>query len=142
MAIIAVAFLVAADDKDDAIKKDMAKMEGTWSMVSAMSEGQALPDDIVKSGKRISKDGVTTVMIGEMVYLKAKFTIDPSKKPKTIDYEVTEGPAKGKTQYGIYELDGDTAKFCFAAPGKDRPTDFTAKEGSTRTSSVWKRDKK
>jgi hypothetical protein len=43
---------------------------------------------------------------------------------------------------GIYELDGDTVKFCFGGPGKERPTEFTTKEGSMRTLSVWKRDKK
>jgi uncharacterized protein (TIGR03067 family) len=76
------------------------------------------------------------------VFFKAKVTIDPTKKPKAIDYEMTEGPTKGKTHLGIYELDGDTVKFCFAAPGKDRPADFTSKEGSERTLSVWKKDKK
>jgi uncharacterized protein (TIGR03067 family) len=140
--LIAVAFLIAADDKDDAAKKERALLEGSWSMMSGMSEGQALPEDIVKGGKRVSKDGVTTVTIGGQVFMKAKYTVDPGKKPKTIDYDVTEGRAKGKKQLGIYELDGDTVKFCFAAPDKDRPTDFTAKEGSGQTVSVWKRDKK
>ena len=140
--LIAVAFLIAADDKEDAVKKEMSLLEGKWSMVSGMNEGQALPEDIVKDGKRVSKDGMTTVTIGGQVFMKAKFTVDPGKKPKTIDYEVTEGRAKGKKQLGIYELDGDTAKFCFSAPDKDRPTEFSAKEGSGQTLSVWKRDKK
>lgn len=55
---------------------------------------------------------------------------------------MTAGPTKGKTHHGIYMLDGDTLKFCFAAPGQERPTEFTAPEGSQRTLSVWKRDKK
>jgi len=74
--------------------------------------------------------------------MKAKFKIDPIKKPKTIDYTVTDGPEKGKTVLGIYELDGDTVKFCFSAPDKERPSEFTAKEGSGRTLSLWKRNKK
>jgi uncharacterized protein (TIGR03067 family) len=94
-----------------------------------------------KTGKRIAKNGETTIEIGGRVFFKAKFRIDPTKKPKTIDYTMTEGPTKGKTQLGIYELDGDTVKFCFAAPGKERPTEFTAAEGSHRTLSVWKRKK-
>jgi uncharacterized protein (TIGR03067 family) len=101
-----------------------------------------MPKETVNSGKRVAKDGVTTITIGGQVYFKAKISIDPSKKPKTIDYAMTEGPTKGKTHLGIYEFDGDTVKFCFAAPGKDRPTEFTAKERSERTLSVWKRDKK
>jgi uncharacterized protein (TIGR03067 family) len=44
---------------------------------------------------------------------------------KTIDYTMTDGLTKGKTQLGIYELDKDTVKFCFASPGQDRPGDFS-----------------
>ena len=92
--------------------------------------------------KSFTKDGETSVSIDGNVRMKAKFTIDPTKKPKTIDYTIIEGGNKGQEVPGIYEIDGDTIKFCFSAPGKDRPTDFTAKEGSGRTLSTWKRDKK
>ena len=85
-------------------------------------------------------DETTTTMSGQ-VFFKAKITIDPSKKPKTIDYQMTEGFTKGKTQLGIYELDGDTFKACFAKPGAARPTDFTSKPGEGLTLSTWKRDK-
>ena len=55
-----------------------------------------MPAEMVKTGKRVAKDGETTITIGGQVYFKAKFTIDPSKKPAAIDYDMTEGPAKGK----------------------------------------------
>jgi len=72
--------------------------------------------------------------------LKAKFKINPSLKPKTIDYEMIDGWTKGKQQFGIYELEGDTVKFCFSAPGAERPADFMSKPGDRRTLSVWKRE--
>jgi uncharacterized protein (TIGR03067 family) len=141
--LAAVVLIGAASAQDaDAVKKEMTQLEGQWSMVSAEANGLSMPKETVNSGKRVAKDGETTITIGGQVYFKAKFSIDPTKKPKGIDYTMTEGPTKGKTHLGIYELDGDTVKFCFAAPGKDRPTEFTAKEGSDRTLSVWKRDKK
>jgi uncharacterized protein (TIGR03067 family) len=120
----------------------MAQLDGEWTMVSGEANGMAMPEATVKTGKRVAKDGETTITFGGQVYLKAKFSIYPGKKPKVIDYTMTEGPTKGKTHLGIYELEGDTVKFCFAAPGQVRPTDFTAKKGSQRTLSVWKRDKK
>jgi uncharacterized protein (TIGR03067 family) len=140
--LIGVFVLVGAADDKDAIKKEMAQLEGEWSMMSGEANGTAMPKETVKTGKRVAKDGETTITFGDLVFFKAKFSIDPTKKPKAIDYTMTEGPTKGKTHLGIYELDGDTVKFCFAAPGQDRPTEFTAKEGSQNTLSVWKREKK
>jgi uncharacterized protein (TIGR03067 family) len=137
----AVLVLVCTGSAQDATKKEMSRLEGEWSMVSGQANGLAMPQELVKTGKRVAKNAETTITIGGQILFKATFSIDPTKKPKTIDYTMTEGPTKGKTHLGIYELDGDTVKFCFAAPGEDRPTEFTAKEGSQRTLSVWKRDK-
>ena len=140
--MVAILGLVGACVAQDAAKTEMAKLDGSWSMVSGEANGQAMPKDMVSDGKRVAKDGETSISFGGQIFFKAKFTVDPTKKPKTIDYVMTEGLTKGKIQFGIYELDGDTVKFCFAAPGKDRPTEFAAKEGSQCTLSVWKRDKK
>ena len=134
--------LIGTVAAQDANKKEMSLLEGEWSMVSGQADGQPMPKQFVDTGKRVAKDGEVTITIGGQTFFKAKFTIDATKKTKTIDYVMTEGFTKGKTQLGIYELDADTVKFCFAAPGKERPTDFTAKEGSQQTFSVWKRDKK
>jgi uncharacterized protein (TIGR03067 family) len=131
-----------ADEKaDDAAKKEVAKLEGEWSMVSGEIGGQAMPDAMVKTGKRVCKGDETTTTFGGRLFMKATFTVDPSKKPMTIDYKMTEGTTKGKTQLGIYEWDGDTVRFCFSAPGKERPTDFKTKEGDDRVLSVWKKAK-
>jgi uncharacterized protein (TIGR03067 family) len=139
--VLAVLAPVGAAGAQDALKKEMAQLEGEWSMVSGQANGAAMPEAFVNSGKRVATDGETTITFGGQVNFKAKFSIDPTKKPKAIDYTMTEGPTKGRTHLGIYELDGDTVRFCFAAPGADRPTDFTAEEGSRRTLSVWKREK-
>src|SRR5262245_26365771 len=116
--VIAVLAVVALAGAQDAAKEEMARLEGEWSMVSGEANGVPMPEVTVKTGKRVAKDGETSVSIGGRVYFKAKFSIDPAKMPKAIDYAMTEGPTKGETHLGIYELDGDTIKFCFAAPGR------------------------
>ena len=126
----------------ESAKKDLAQLQGEWSMASGIRGGQALPNEMLKNSRRVCKADETTVVIGGQLLMKARFTLDASKKPKTIDYQITDGTNAGKTQLGIYELDGDTVKFCFAAPGKDRPTDFSSKAGDGGTLSVWNRDKK
>lgn len=135
-------FLVTTTGARDDAKGDAAKLEGAWVMVSGEANGQAMPAELVKTGKRVAKNGETSITFGGQTYFKATYTLDPSKKPKAIDYVMTEGTTKGKTHLGIYELDGDTVKFCFGGPGAERPTDFTAKADSGRTLSVWTRDKK
>ena len=139
---IAAFLAVGADDPQQVIKNEMALFEGEWTMVSGEIDGMPMPVGFVKGSKRVAKEGETTVMIGGQLFMKAKFTIDPAKKPKQIDYAMTGGPTKGKTQLGIYQLEPDTVKFCFSSPGQDRPTDFTTKEGNGRTLSVWKRSTK
>ena len=142
VAMVALSGVVGAEPPSDAVKKELARLEGEWAMVSGERDGQTLPEEYVKTGTRVAKDGVSTVTIAGMVVMKSKYTIDPTKKPKAVDFEATEGEAEGKKIRGIYELDGDTVKFCVAAPDKDRPTEFTAKEGSGWTLSVWRRAKK
>ena len=61
-----------------------------------------------------------------------------SKRPKALDALV----AKDKVAAGIYTLGDDMFTLCYAQPGRDRPTDFKAKEGSGHSLSVWKRIKK
>jgi uncharacterized protein (TIGR03067 family) len=138
-----VAFAVvsfAADDKQ-AIAKDMAQLQGDWSMVSGTTDGFPIPPQMVSNSKRVCKGDELTVIVGGQLIMKAKIALDASKKPKTMDYDVTAGPNKGKKLSGIYELDGDTFKSCFAAPGAERPTDFTSKSGEKQTLTVWKRNK-
>ncbi len=131
------AIATAADN--DAVKADMARLQGEWTLVSATADGNAMPDAMVKQGKRVCKDDETTVTIGGQMFIKAKFTIDPTKQPKTIDYQVTDGFTKGQKQLGIYELSGDTVKFCFGSPDAQRPTEFASKQGDGQSLSEWKR---
>jgi uncharacterized protein (TIGR03067 family) len=120
----------------EATRAELARLEGEWAMVSGEADGQPLPAESVKTAKRVAKDGATTVTIGGQVFMRAKYTVDPTKTPKAIDYVMTEGLTKGKTQLGVYELNGETVKFCFAAPGQARPADFNG--GAGRVVSVWK----
>ena len=140
LTLTAMAFTVRGEDSP-AIKKELTLLQGEWSMVSGTANGESMPEEFRKQMKRVCKgDEITATMAGQ-IFLRAKITIDPTKTPKTIDYAMTDGLTKGKTQLGIYEIDGDTLKSCFSAPGAERPTDFSSKAGDERTFSIWKRDK-
>ena len=125
---------------DDSSKKDLAALQGEWTMVSGENSGTQFPAEVAKTGKRVCKGDELTVTFGGMTIIKATITLDATKDPKTIDYKLTDGPSKGKVQLGIYELKDDTFKSCFAAPDHERPTAFETKAGDGRTMSVWKRE--
>jgi uncharacterized protein (TIGR03067 family) len=129
----------AANPAPDALAVETARLAGEWSMVSGEFDGQALPETFVRSGKRVARGTEVTASFADQVYLKATFTVDPAQKPRSIDYTVIEGTNKGQTLHGIYELDGDTFRSCFAPAGKDRPTEFATKAGDGRTLTAWKR---
>ena len=80
-------------------------------------------DTLTLKGKQF-----TSVVAGNTTTARSRST--RVAKPKTIDLTFTEGPGKGQTQKGIYELEGDTQKICFAKGDQERPTEFTSKPGS------------
>ena len=142
LAILMVGLLIAADDAKSENKKDIEKMQGEWTMASGERNGEAIPDEIVQSLKRTIKGNEYTVKREDEVLNGGTFTVDATKSPKTIDLKITEGQAAGQSLHGIYELDGDMMKICYANPGKPRPTEFSAKAGSDQTIATWKRAKR
>jgi uncharacterized protein (TIGR03067 family) len=132
--------LIAADANDDAARKELKKMQGTWVMVSGEDGGERLPEGTVKNGRLTIAGDRHTVHVGE-VTIVGTHKVDPGKEPKEIDTTDTEGPFKGKTTLGIYKLDGDQFTVCFAPPDKDRPKEFTTKSGTGVLLHVWKRQK-
>ena len=113
-------------------------LSGEWDMVSGVLNGQPMEKSMVRYGKRVIRGNQTTVSFGPQVFMKATVTMDHSKRPKTIDYLVSQGGAAGSTLYGIYEVTGDTVTICYAAAGQERPADFASNPGDGRTFAVWK----
>jgi uncharacterized protein (TIGR03067 family) len=140
LVILAAIAFVAADD--DANKMDKEKLQGDWAAVSMVRDGMPIPRDDAQAFFRTVKGDKYTVFRYDEVVNKWTFTIDATKKPKTMDVIPEGTDDKAKASLGIYEFDGDKLKVCFAMPGKDRPTEFASKEGSGHAFTVWEREKK
>jgi uncharacterized protein (TIGR03067 family) len=110
------------------------ELVGEWRLVSAWQSGHPIDPRLLKSARRITTATHTTTYFGQQVYLNAAYTTDPTRSPKTIDLV-----AQDKTQLGIYELQGDTLRICFASSGHPRPTDYETTPGDGRTSAVWQK---
>lgn len=118
---------------------DAKKAEGTWTLVRGEADGKPLPEDeITDSTLTITGDAYTVALKGEGVK-KGTQKLDWTRTPKQIDAHDTSGPTTGEN-HGIYEFtaDGDF-RVCFAAPGKERPTEFKTTAGSGHFMHVWRK---
>jgi uncharacterized protein (TIGR03067 family) len=136
-ALFVVPLLAAGSFQDDAAKKEMKQMEGTWTILSMEINGNMVSEDDAKKFKLVTMgdkwsltvDGKTT---------EATYKVDPGKDPKTIDWT----DAKGQRIHGIYSLVDDTLQMCRRLePNKPRPTEFAAAADSGAVLVVWKRAK-
>lgn len=120
---------------------DLKKLQGTWDRVLMEHEGEELPAEDNKGWTAVYEDDVVTLKTGADVYRRGIITLDPTKKPKSINTWDLGGPYADQTVPGIYELDGDVLKLCFARPGAERPKEFTSKRGNGFLYCVYKRQK-
>jgi uncharacterized protein (TIGR03067 family) len=131
LALIVTSFLLAGStflasagegkdkDKNKAAAKERKALQGTWTATKGDAKIQMVFD-----GNKFSFE-----IKGKTV--SGTYTLDPTKKPKTIDMLVAEGSDedtkkfKGKTAKCIYELDGTKFKWNANEPGGDeRPEAF------------------
>jgi uncharacterized protein (TIGR03067 family) len=134
--------LLGADAPKDDAKKDKEKLQGTWKAVTV--EGGGKLQDQAEEHRLIFSGDEFSIKKGEETMIKGKFKIDTSKKPKEIDMDFIEAKRdnlKGKTTLGIYELDGDTLKWCWNKPGGERPKEFSSQATDAHLLVTLKREK-
>jgi uncharacterized protein (TIGR03067 family) len=120
---------VGDSPRDEAVKKEIKQFQGSWKAVSIRNvDGKQAPDDQIQNTRLIVEGNKFTLTSGEAT-IKGTFTINPSATPRTIDVSLTSMEGKEIKFLGIYQVQGDTRKSCFALPGKERPSQFTSKPG-------------
>jgi uncharacterized protein (TIGR03067 family) len=109
------------------------ELAGEWIPLSLVRDGQALDASMLKYGKRTATADEVTVKFGPQAVVKAKYAVDRSATPMTMDYLC----ADGKTQHGIWSLEGKRLTTCFGAAGQPRPAEFASTPRDGRTLAVW-----
>ena len=142
--IAAVGLLIGACNRQApapaAPKTDLDRFQGTWYLVSAMEDGNVLPQDKVKQETIVFK-GDTFRFPGSAKDATSKagtFKLDETKTPKEIDSSSTDKVV----MLGIYRMDDNGYKICFAPAGKPRPTNMGSAPGSAYILQVWSRQKR
>lgn len=116
--------LLGAFDAAKADEEPMSKpgIVGTWIVESAELGGVAL-SDIEGAELVLSENGEKTLTLPSGAVEKGTYKLDEDESPAQID-ATTEG--NEGTQRGIYSLEGDSLKMCFAFQGP-RPKEFPSK---------------
>jgi uncharacterized protein (TIGR03067 family) len=117
----------------------LQRLEGEWSAVAIVRDGQEMPTDWLSFGSRTATGNEVKVVFGGQVMVHAKVRIDERATPAAVDYLNLSGSQKGKLSLGIMDWVGDDARFLMAVPGKPRPTSFAIAPGKGQTLSRWRR---
>ena len=140
--IAALGLLLAACNRQQpaaAPKTDLDRFQGTWNLTSATQDGNVLPGDKVKQTTIVFK-GDTFQFPGSTEYATSRagtVKLDETKTPKQMDAISTDKDV----MLGIYRLEENGYKVCFAPVGKPRPTEFTSTPGSGYILQSWERQK-
>jgi uncharacterized protein (TIGR03067 family) len=105
---------------------DLEVLQGTWNIVSMEMDGQKMSG----GGARIVMRGNRFTGVAMGADYEGTVVVHQATAPKSFDLHFEQGPEKGNTNFGIYELDGDTWKICLATRGSERPAGFVAPPGT------------
>lgn len=145
--ILTAGLLLAAPGagQEERPQTDLDKLQGTWLTVSLVNDGKVLV------GENVPPKGPATklayagnrwlIQVGDKTIASGIFKVDATKAPKEIDILDESGMRNDKAKLGIYELDGDTYRYCLAPAGKPRPPAFASPEGSGYSLGVSRREK-
>jgi uncharacterized protein (TIGR03067 family) len=111
------------------------ELEGEWQMTACNADGYPVPDSMMKTGRRVARNGETASYFGQQRVMHARYTVNRNVDPHTIDYTLKNGVQ----QFGIWKFEGGALHICFAQPGKPRPADFTARKSQGHTFTAWER---
>src|SRR6185369_4105942 len=136
---IASLALASEPDKDEKMKTELDKLQGTWRFVrlevdgSKVSEGAFAGAKIVVNGSSFQTVSMGAVYSGNLI-------VNVENSLKTLDMKFTEGPEQGNTSLAIYDLNGDTLRICLTVTSKTRPSEFATKAGSGLALETLKRE--
>jgi uncharacterized protein (TIGR03067 family) len=118
---------------------ELENLQGQWEVTFLEVEGLALVASTF-SGAKIVVEGNKFTSIGMGATYVGRIELDVSTNPKTLSMKFTEGPEKGNTNFGIYELEGDSWKICLTMTGGPAPAKFATAPGSGHALETLRRE--
>jgi uncharacterized protein (TIGR03067 family) len=126
---------VAPREEDDA-----KKIQGDWRIAGMVADGDPVRVDGAEMLWRIQRENLIVQANGQELRFTYKLASD--QKPKAIDVTAVDerGNRVGPTEHWVYELDGDTVRFCKPLDlNGPRPKEVASKRGSNTSLMEFKR---
>jgi len=141
LVVLAAFVLLAADRGNENTIQESKKLEGAWSVTSAVRNRNELPAEKRNGLQVIFRDGRFAFKQGDKALAEGTFRLDPAAAPRTIDLTTIDANGNEKTTLAIYDLTEDALRICGAPPGEGRPGEFAALDGSGHTLTTFQRVK-
>ena len=131
MAVASVALGgMAADEPKAGHRAAVEQLRGSWRPESVTESGRRLTGADLEAYKGMTltiQEGKSTLKAADGTVLSAcELEVDAGRDPKTFDAKEVEGLGVGRIYKGVWEVKGDTLKWCFST--KDRPKGFESQE--------------
>jgi uncharacterized protein (TIGR03067 family) len=114
-----------------------AELQGTWNL--ELLDGKKDEKINAVSSLKVDADKGSFQHTVFKSRRRGVLKTDPAKNPKWIDFDIQEGPNKGTTQKGIYQIKDGKLTICFAKPGDERPGEFKADKDKGHQIEVWEK---
>jgi uncharacterized protein (TIGR03067 family) len=135
--------LLGGDDSHTKeVKDEMEKLKGTWTLVSCTVAGEEekVQDSVLLLEIRL--DGLITIIhhwpfSKRIKHDEGTLEIEPTENPK--GYRETLQGQNAKPWFGVYELRGDTLRFCFLKDRRRKPSRIPERPTSEVSIVTYKR---
>lgn len=125
--------IVPAGGQD--VASDLKALQGTWRGWVVEGKGTRPDAGVINIEMVIKGDTIVARRLGGKAVGdgdalgEGTFTLKVDGKLKTMDAVRTSTPMKGAKYFGIYDVEGNTLKWCVRMRKEDRPTEFVTQKG-------------
>jgi uncharacterized protein (TIGR03067 family) len=127
---------------EDALAKAAKESNGTFRLVSQLTDGQPRPEEEMKGLRMILSDGKWTVTRDNEFVSSGTFKVVAVKDGvRQVEGATDKGENAGRSSKHISKQEGDKLTICRAPEGLEIPREFASKPGTGHVLSVWMREK-
>ncbi|MBM3994027.1 MAG: TIGR03067 domain-containing protein [Planctomycetes bacterium] len=134
-AFLVISPIAGADAKKPPV--EVKPLEGAWEVVELTAYGKRVDVKTIKGTKFVFKGDKLTIQppsdkLEEFVPRSFSFKLFPMKTPAEVELTVLDAKDKGLVSVGIYEIKGDTLRWCQsdATKAPQRPKEFASPDKS------------